>query len=110
MRRVPELIRDKRMHAAGLRAFEARDPKKTGVYSFEQRAHPQLSPAEKKRFKANAKAWKFFEAQPPGYRRLMLFRVVSAKRDETRTRRLDELIEESAAGRRIDLLRPRRQK
>jgi uncharacterized protein YdeI (YjbR/CyaY-like superfamily) len=105
MRRVPELIRDRRMHASGLRAFEARDPKKTGIYSFEQRANARLTPAETKRFKANAKAWKFFEEQPPGYRRLMLFRVVSAKRDETRARRLDGLIEICAAGRRMELVK-----
>jgi uncharacterized protein YdeI (YjbR/CyaY-like superfamily) len=110
MRRVPELIRDKRMHAAGLRAFEARDPKKTGIYSFEQRANAQLTPAENKRFKANAKAWKFFEEQPPGYRRLMLFRVVSAKRKETRARRLDGLIEICAAGRRMELVKRREPK
>src|SRR6187200_2152713 len=46
MNRVPELIREKRMHAAGLRAFEARDPKKSGLYSFEQRASARLTPAE----------------------------------------------------------------
>lgn len=95
------------MHPAGLRAFEARDSTKT-AYTYERRTNPELKPAEKKKFQSNAKAWKFFEAQPPGYRRLMIFRVVDAKRDETRARRLDELIAESAAGRRIDLLRPRR--
>ena len=103
IRRVPELIRDKRMHPMGLRAFEARDPKKSGLYSFERLANAKLSPAELKKFKANARAWKFFEAQPPGYRRLMLFRVVSAKREETRARRLESLIEVSASGKRMEL-------
>ena len=70
----------------------------------------QLSPTEAKKFKANAKAWKFFDAQPPGYRRLMIFRIVSAKRDETRARRLDGLIKDSAAGRRMDLLSRRKHK
>jgi uncharacterized protein YdeI (YjbR/CyaY-like superfamily) len=107
LRRVPELITEERMHSAGLSAYEGRDPRKSGLYSFEQRQNAKLSPSEMKKFKANAKAWKFFEAQPPGYRRLMIFRTVSAKRDETRERRLKELIDESAAGRRIDLSRSR---
>jgi uncharacterized protein YdeI (YjbR/CyaY-like superfamily) len=86
-RRVPQLVREQRMHPAGLRAFEARDPTKT-AYTYERRTNPELAASEKKKFKSNAKAWRFFESQPPGYRRLMIFRVVDAKRDETRARRL----------------------
>jgi len=58
-----------------------------------------------KRFRASAKAWKFFQAQPDGYRRIATFYVMSAKQPETRLRRLDQLIDDSAAGLRIGPLR-----
>lgn len=50
--------------------------------------------------KPSKKAWAFFQAQPPGYRKIATFFVVSAKQDETRLRRLATLIEHSARGRR----------
>ena len=104
-RRAEELIRSGRMAPAGLEAFASRDPAKSGVYSFEQREAPKLSREAEKRFRANREAWRFFELQPPGYRRMALWWVVSAKREETRARRLETLIEDSAAGRRLALLR-----
>ncbi|HEU4521011.1 MAG TPA: YdeI/OmpD-associated family protein, partial [Thermoanaerobaculia bacterium] len=95
---------DGRMQPSGLCAYEARDPEKSGVYSFEQRHSAQLDPALEKKFRANRKAWKFFQEQPPGYRKISIFFVMSAKREETRVRRLDRLIEDSAAGRRLGLM------
>jgi uncharacterized protein YdeI (YjbR/CyaY-like superfamily) len=106
IRRVEVLLRASRMHPAGVRAFEARDAKKSGVYLFEQRKSPKLEPSALEQFRANRKAWAFFEAQPPGYRRLATHWVSSAKRPETRERRLATLIHDSAAGRRIGLLQP----
>ena len=102
-RRAGQLIREGRMEEAGLRAFEGRDPEKTG-YSFEQRGSLKLDPELEKRFRRNRKAWKFFEGQPPGYRKTAIFWVVSAKREETRLRRLQTLIDDCAAGRRIGLM------
>jgi hypothetical protein len=97
------------MRPAGLAAFEARDPAKTAIYSFEQRegarAPVRLSAVDEARFRASAGAWEFFQSQPPGYRRTATWWVVSARREETRARRLGTLIEDSAAGRRIALLR-----
>ena len=90
-----------RMAAPGLEAFEKRDPRRTGVYSFENR-DVRFSPEIEKRFRAGRKAWAFFEKQPPGYRRLMAFWVMSAKRDETRERRLARLVATSAAGKRVE--------
>ncbi|HUP47846.1 MAG TPA: YdeI/OmpD-associated family protein [Thermoanaerobaculia bacterium] len=104
-RRARELIRDGRMQPAGLRAFEARDAKKSSLYSFEQRTEARLGEELEARFRADAAAWSFFQAQPPGYRRTVTWWVMSAKREETRARRLQTLIEDSAAGRRIGLLR-----
>ena len=104
-KKAEALIQAGLMHAAGLRAFEARDEKNSGIYSFEQRQHPEFSAAERKEFRANAAAWKFFQTQPPGYRRLTTHWVVSAKRPETRARRLRALIADSAASLRIPALR-----
>ena len=101
-KRVAELTKQGRMHAAGLEAFEARDPKRSGIYSFEQREKSKkLSAAYEAKLKANRKAWAFFQAQPPGYQRLASLYVMSAKKEETRLRRLTVLIEDSAAGRRL---------
>jgi uncharacterized protein YdeI (YjbR/CyaY-like superfamily) len=94
------------MAPAGLAAFEARRPERTGVYSFEQRHSARLEPAREKQFRANSAAWKFFESQSPSYRRTAVYWVVSAKREETRSRRLAQLIEDSAAGRRLAQLTP----
>lgn len=104
-RRAKELISKERMQPAGLLAFKARDPAKSGVYSFEQRNAAKLDPEAERRFKANKRAWKFFESQPPGYRRTVIWWVVSARQEATRARRLETLIEDSAGGRRIGLLR-----
>jgi len=102
-RRVAVLAREKRMRPAGLKAFAARDPKKTGVYSFE-RETAALPPPFEKTFRANRKAWSFFEAQPQGYKRLAAYFVISAKQEATRGRRLARLIQDSAEGRRLGLL------
>ena len=99
-RRVAELIALKRMAKPGLEAWARRDPKKTGIYSFENRPKT-FEPALERTFKAENAAWTFFCAQPPGYRRLMTFYVMSAKQPETRARRLARLIESSAEGKRI---------
>jgi uncharacterized protein YdeI (YjbR/CyaY-like superfamily) len=99
-RRANELIAEKRMAPPGLKAFEARDRELTARYSFEREA-PSFDASQLKAFRANRKAWEFFEQQPPGYRRLATFYVTSAKRPETRAQRLDRVISTSAAGKRI---------
>jgi uncharacterized protein YdeI (YjbR/CyaY-like superfamily) len=104
-RRAQALVRSGRMHPAGLRAFRARNPEKAGRYSFEQRSAPQLGEAAEARFRANGEAWRFFQSQPPGYRKIATWWVVSAKQESTRERRLQILIDDSAAGRRIGPLR-----
>lgn len=99
---VERLIAAGRMHAAGLAAFHARLPAKTGVYAFERTATPVLPPAMARRFRAAKAAWAFFQAQPPGYRRLALHKVVSPKQAATRERWLARLIAASAAGQRLE--------
>ena len=93
-RRVEELIRLRRMHQAGLDAFELRDPKRTGIYSFEN-APRKFAPDYEKSFRANKTAWDFFNRQPPGYQRLASYWVMSAKQEQTRLRRLNLLIDNS---------------
>jgi len=104
VRRVGVLTGEGRMHPAGLRAFEARRDDRTGIYSAEQR-HVELGAAETGRFKANKAAWRFFQSQPPGYRKTAIHWVNSAKKAETQARRLETLIADSAGGLRIALLR-----
>ena len=105
--RVAELTKLGRMHAAGLRAFEARDPKRSGIYAYEgprRQEFETLSPAYEKKLKANAKAWAFFEAQAPSYKRVISRYVMSAKKEETQLKRLARLIDDSAKGRRVGML------
>jgi len=104
-RRVEELKRAGRMQPAGLEAYEARDAARSGVYSFEQRKTARLDPDAEARFQADRGAWRFFTSQPPGYRKTAIWWVVSAKREDTRARRLTTLIEDSGEGRRIGPLR-----
>jgi len=83
--------------------YRARAESRTGLYSFERRPL-RLSPPLEKRFRAAKGAWAYFQAQPPWYRRTSTFWVMSAKREETRTRRLATLIDCSARGRWIPAL------
>jgi len=102
-KRAKALIAAGRMQSSGLQAFEARDETRTRKNSFE-RESAALDRDLERQFRAAAAAWAFFQAQPPGYRRVATFMVVSAKKPETRARRLALLIRESAAGRRLSLL------
>jgi uncharacterized protein YdeI (YjbR/CyaY-like superfamily) len=104
---VQELTRQRRMRPAGLKAFRERRDDKTATYSYEQRHQAKLDPAQERRFRSRKKAWDWFQTQPKGYRTTAVYWVLSAKRPETRERRLDTLIEDSAKGLRVPPLRPR---
>jgi uncharacterized protein YdeI (YjbR/CyaY-like superfamily) len=104
-KRVAELTKLGLMHPAGVRAFEARKGGKTGIYAYEQRQNAMLRPADEKKLRANKKAWRFFQSQPAWYRRTAAYRVISAKQEETRQRRLQRLIEDSERGLSIKELR-----
>jgi uncharacterized protein YdeI (YjbR/CyaY-like superfamily) len=109
VRRVQELSLQGRMRPAGLQAFALRTPEKTGVYSSERTSAARLTAAEEKTLRRNRKAHTFFEAQAPWYRRSAIHWVISAKREDTRARRLAQLIADSAARRTIaPLTRPSR--
>jgi uncharacterized protein YdeI (YjbR/CyaY-like superfamily) len=90
------LIAAGRMRPAGRRAFEQRRADRTAQASYERADPPQLTPEQEQEFRASERAWAFFSDQPPWYRRTALHWVTSAKRPETRDRRLQRLIEASA--------------
>ena len=93
------------MREAGLAAFAARRADRSGTYSFEQKTEPRLDETAERAFRADRQAWTFFVAQPPSYRRAAVWWVTSAKRQDTRDRRLAQLVSDSAAGLRIAPLR-----
>ena len=99
--KVAELRTQGRMTAAGEAAFAARREDRSAVYSYERRHEAEFDAEQKKTFRANAAAWKWFAAQTQSYRMTATFWVVSAKRPDTRARRLATLIECSADGRRV---------
>ncbi|HEV8240636.1 MAG TPA: YdeI/OmpD-associated family protein [Thermoanaerobaculia bacterium] len=101
VKRMGELVAEGRVRPAGLAAFERRSPKKTAIYSYEQRHGAVFDPAFEKELRRNEQAWKYLQEEAPWYRRVTTHWVMSAKREETRRKRLAELIEASAAGRRI---------
>jgi uncharacterized protein YdeI (YjbR/CyaY-like superfamily) len=105
--RVKELTAQGRMHPAGLQAFEARADERSAIYAYEQRRSPELDDEQERRFRANAKAWDWFRSQPASYRKAAVWWVISAKREETRERRLATLIDDSEHGRTVKpLTRP----
>jgi len=99
--RVAELTKEGRMRPAGVAAFEARVEAKSRVYTYEQSEAPTLGAEYERRFRANKKAWAFFESLPPYYRKVVTRWVTSAKQEATRERRLATLIADCAAGRRL---------
>ncbi len=101
IKRTGELTEQRLMKPAGLKAFAAREENRSGIYAYEQRS-PELLEQYAQKLRQNAAAWKFFQSQPPGYRKLMNWWIVSAKREETRLKRLERLIELSAAGQRVE--------
>jgi uncharacterized protein YdeI (YjbR/CyaY-like superfamily) len=108
VKRAQELTVAGQMHPAGLAAFARRLDERTGVYSHEQRQAPAFDEEQETQFRGNPAAWSFFQSQAPSYRRAAIWWVISAKKDETRRKRLATLIADSAAGRTVrPLTRPR---
>jgi len=98
--RVLALKEAGRMRLAGMRAFEARQENKSGIYSYEQR-RDQLDEPFASLLQNNQAAWDFYQAQPASYRKAVNWWVVSAKMEETRLKRLAQLVEDSANSRTI---------
>jgi uncharacterized protein YdeI (YjbR/CyaY-like superfamily) len=105
-RRARELIEAGRMTPAGLAAFEARDEQRSAIYSYEQRHAAQLDPDQEARLRADPKAWEWFQSRPPSWQRAAVYWITSAKRPQTRERRLAQLIADASAGRLPKALAP----
>jgi uncharacterized protein YdeI (YjbR/CyaY-like superfamily) len=108
--RAQELAGQGRMHPAGLKAFDRRVPEKSGIYAYENRQSAVLTNAAEKQFRSHPAAWRFFQGQPASYRKTAIWWVVSAKRTETEQKRLETLIADAKAKRRIKPLSPPRRR
>ena len=100
IKRAKELVRQKQMRPTGLKAFAARIENKSGIYSYEQRS-AELKQPYANLLKKNKAASNFFKKQPPSYRKMIGWWIISAKKEETRMARLAKLISESAKGKRL---------
>ena len=100
IKKVEELTANGLMRAAGIAAFEKRREDKTAVYSYENKP-TEFPPKHEKVFRKNKKAWKFFNDQPTGYKRLMMYWIMSAKQEKTQLSRLEKLIIASSTEQRI---------
>ena len=101
LKRVRALQKAGRMRPAGLKVFQERDRKQSGLYSFEQRRRIKLPPRFEKLLRAKKRAWAYYSAQAPWYQRTAAFWITSAKQEATRLRRLAVLIVCSGEGRRV---------
>ncbi len=99
--RVEELTRTGRMRPAGKKAFARRTPEHSGIYSNENRKTAVLDKRAEKQIRSSPAAWKFLQAQAPSYRQVIAWWIVSAKKEETRAKRLAKLIEHSTRGKRL---------
>jgi uncharacterized protein YdeI (YjbR/CyaY-like superfamily) len=99
--RVQELTRLGRMRPAGLKAFARRKEENSGTYSYENRKSAVLKEVAEERFRSRAKAWRFFQKQTVLYRQTLIWWVVSAKKEETQKQRLEKLIAQSEARKRM---------
>jgi uncharacterized protein YdeI (YjbR/CyaY-like superfamily) len=102
--KVAALTEQGRMRPAGNAAFEARSAANTAIYSYE-RPVAAFTADEEARIRAETAAWADWESRPPSYRRAVTHWVTSAKADATRARRLEALIADSAAGRKVGPMR-----
>ncbi|HET7112597.1 MAG TPA: YdeI/OmpD-associated family protein [Pyrinomonadaceae bacterium] len=109
VRHVERLKKEGRMAQPGLKAYALRDPQRTGIYAFEN-ATREFSPEYEKKFRANKPAWEFFQSEPPSIRKTCIFWVMSAKKEETRLRRLENLIDSSSKGIRRGVMETREAK
>ena len=100
---MDKLQAEGRMQPAGLAAWEKRKENKSNIYSYEQEA--KLDDAFLEVLKANPRAWEYFEKMAPGYKKNTIHWVMSAKREETRQRRFDIMVESCEAGLLVPFMR-----
>jgi uncharacterized protein YdeI (YjbR/CyaY-like superfamily) len=99
--KMDKLRAEGKMQPAGEACFALRLEAKSGIYAHERSDVPELLAAERERFQENAQAWDYFQSAPPGYRKVILHWITSAKREETRSKRLAQLMQACVAGERL---------
>jgi uncharacterized protein YdeI (YjbR/CyaY-like superfamily) len=97
IKKVEMLIQQNLMQAAGLEIYNKRSESKSKIYAFENE-EMKFSAGFEKQFKANKKAWNYFQALAPSYRKLSSNWVMSAKQEATQLKRLQELIADCSVG------------
>jgi uncharacterized protein YdeI (YjbR/CyaY-like superfamily) len=105
IRRAKELILAGHMSPPGLRAFEHRNEDKAGA-AHHGRRDAQLDASSERALRTDAGAWAFWSAQPPSYQKPAAWWILTAKKPETKARRLAQLLADSARGRRLRMLTP----
>ena len=100
IKRVGELSRLGLMHPSGIKVFNRRDKEKIKQYSIERKIQT-LDKSYIQIFQKQEKAWNFFLSQAPSYQKVASFWVMSAKKEETRLRRLNILIEDSGNNKKL---------
>ncbi|WBS00554.1 YdeI/OmpD-associated family protein [Pseudoduganella sp. SL102] len=99
--KMDKLRAEGKMTPAGEAAFALRTEAKSGIYAHERSDMPELADAERERFQRDKAAWDYFQAAPPGYRKTLLHWITKAKREDTRSKRLEQLMQACAEGRRL---------
>ncbi len=102
--KAEELIKNKMMLPEGLEAFEKRKDSRSKIYAYEQK-DVKLDKEFEKIFKANKKAWEYFQSQPPSYKKQTIWGIINAKQESTKIKRLNELIKDSESHQHIKRLR-----
>lgn len=100
IKKVETLTQKGLMHPAGMASFEERKENNSEIYSYENKPK-SLSREYKEKFRAREKAWAFFTAQPPSYKKQISYWIMSAKQEKTRLRRLEKTIRMSGEEKRI---------
>lgn len=101
--RIQKLMKADLVQPAGLKAFQQRKEEKSGIYAYEQK-NQKLTDEYEQKLKANSQAWAFFQTQSAWYQRMASWWIISAKKEETQLKRLDQLISDSAQGQTIQQL------
>jgi uncharacterized protein YdeI (YjbR/CyaY-like superfamily) len=97
IKKVELLIEQGLMQESGLESYKNRSESKSKIYAFENE-EMKFSPELEKIFKANKKAWEYFQLLAPTYRKPSSNWVMTAKQETTRLKRLNELIADAELG------------
>jgi uncharacterized protein YdeI (YjbR/CyaY-like superfamily) len=102
--RMEKLLREKRVTAAGLAVFDPSAPESASVTGQSIRRGATPIPQEiQQKLQQNEAAWATFSQLPPSHQRQYIGWIMSAKKEETRQRRLEEALARLAQGLRLSM-------